>query len=255
VFCEKPLAFDATTARAMADAVDRAGVTNQVGLVLRFLTPFRMVKHLLADERVGEVLAVVFRDDQFIPVQGHYGSTWRGDTSRAGRGTLLEHSIHDVDILQWILGPVDAVSAVTREHHGFARIDDVTVARLEFASGAVVSLTSVWHDILDRPSLRNVEVFCDNLYVKLDDDRLGPIHWQFTGEGTQTLEGEATLDFLRSHGDTAPSLEQNFLEAVRDGTAATPTLRDAVSVHQIVDALYASADGGGGVVADVYRTR
>jgi predicted dehydrogenase len=52
-----------------------------------------------------------------------------------------------------------------------------------------------------------------------------------------------------------PSLEQNFLAAVRDGAAATPTLRDAIAAHQIVDALYASADGGGGVVADVYRTR
>jgi hypothetical protein len=42
---------------------------------------------------------------------------------------------------------------------------------------------------------------------------------------------------------------------VRDDTAASPTLRDAISVHQIVDALYASADGGGGVVTDVYRNR
>lgn len=255
VFCEKPLAFDAAAATRMADVVEAAGVVNQVGLVLRTSPTFRVLKHLLADPRAGRTIAVVFRDDQYIPNQGFYASTWRVDPSLAGRGTLLEHSIHDVDMLQWILGPVAAVSCTTREHHGYDRIDDLAAARLEFESGAVVQLTSVWHDILERGSLRHVEVFCDNLYVKLEDDRLGPVRWQFTGEGEQMVEGEATLEFLRAIGDRMPSLEQNFLEAVRDGTAATPTLRDAVAAHQIVDALYASADGGGGVVNDIYRTR
>ena len=252
VFCEKPLAFDAHAATRMAETVEAAAVVNQVGLVLRTSPTFRVLKHLVGDPRAGKALAVVFRDDQFIPNQGYYGSQWRTDASLAGRGTLLEHSIHDVDMLQWIFGPVDAVSAVTRERHGFDRIDDVTVARLEFASGVVVSLTSVWHDIVERGSLRHVEVFCDHLYVKLEDDRLGPIRWQFTGEGERVVEGEETLEFLREVGDRMPSLEQNFLTAVRDGAPATPTLRDAIPAHQIVDALYRSADSGGGVIADVY---
>jgi predicted dehydrogenase len=252
VFCEKPLAFDAAAATRMAETAEAAGVVNQVGLVLRTSPTFRVLKHLIADPRAGKTLTIVFRDDQFIPNQGHYASSWRTDASLAGRGTLLEHSIHDVDMLQWILGPVEAVSAVTRERHGYDRIDDVTVARLEFANGTIVSLTSVWHDILERGSLRHVEVFCDHLYVKLEDDRLGPIRWQFTGEPEQSLEGEETLAFLRDIGDRMPTLEKNFLTAVRDGTAATPTLRDAIAAHQIVDALYRSADNGGDVVRDIY---
>lgn len=255
IFCEKPLAFDAAAATRMAETVEAAGVVNQVGLVLRTSPAFRVLKHLVADPRAGKTIAVVFRDDQFIPNQGMYASTWRVDPNLAGRGTLLEHSIHDVDMLHWIFGPVDAVSATCRYHHGYDRIDDLTAARLEFSSGAVVQLTSVWHDILDRPSLRHVEVFCDNLYIKLEGDRLGPVRWQFTGEAEEMLDGEDTLDFLRRVGDHMPTLEQDFLAAVRDGTAATPTLRDAITAHQVVDALYASADAGGDVVRDVYRTR
>jgi predicted dehydrogenase len=255
VFVEKPLAVDAPGADVIARACEDAGVVAQVGLVLRRSPTFGLARELLRDPAAGRPMAVVFRDDQFIPNRGHYGSTWRVDASLAGRGTLLEHSIHDVDMLQWLLGPVSAVSCTTREHHGYDRIDDLAAARLEFDSGAVVQLTSVWHDIMERGSLRHVEVFCDNLYVKLEDDRLGPIRWEFSGEPEQCLEGEATLEFLRKAGDRMPSLERNFLTAIRDGGAATPTLRDAVSAHQIVDALYASADGGGGVVTDVYRTR
>jgi hypothetical protein len=151
VFCEKPLAFDASAAERMVESVEAAGVVNQVGLILRFMPQFVHAKTLLADERAGRLLAVSFRDDQFIPIQSHYGSMWRIDPERCGRGTLLEHSIHDVDIMQWLCGPVGSVSGTVREVHGHARIDDVTTARLEFDNGAVASLTSIWHDIIDRP--------------------------------------------------------------------------------------------------------
>ena len=43
IFCEKPLAVNAQLAERMAATVEKAGVTNQVGLVLRFLSPFRFV--------------------------------------------------------------------------------------------------------------------------------------------------------------------------------------------------------------------
>ncbi len=255
IFCEKPLAFDAAAATRMADTVEQAGVINQVGLVLRTSPAFSVVKHLIADPRAGKTLAVVFRDDQFIPNQGHYASNWRMDSALAGRGTLLEHSIHDVDYLQWMLGPVAAVSATTREHHGYDRIDDLTAARLEFESGAIVQLTSIWHDILERGSLRHVEVFCDNLYVKLEGDRTGPVRWQFTGEPEQSVERKGTINFLDEVDALLPSLEQNFLEAVRDSKPAFPVFRDAIPAHQIVDALYESAANNGNTVSDPYRTR
>src|SRR3712207_8553561 len=51
----------------------------------------------------------VFRDDQFFPNQGHYASTWRADVEVAGGGTLLEHSIHDLDVLRWLLGDAERV--------------------------------------------------------------------------------------------------------------------------------------------------
>jgi UDP-N-acetyl-2-amino-2-deoxyglucuronate dehydrogenase len=250
VFCEKPVAVDAPTAEGMVAAVESAGVVNQVGLVLRFLPSFRWVRHLIGDERAGRVLAVVFRDDQYIPDQGIYGSTWRTDAARSGRGTLLEHSIHDVDILQWLLGPVTAVSAGTRELHGHPRIDDVAVARLDFAAGAAATLTSVWHDVLERPSLRRMEVLCERLFIALEGDFTGPVRWQFTGDDERVLEGEGLAAALAEAGDTATlNPATAFLTAVRDGTPAHPSLAEALPAHRVVDAIYASAATGGAVVA------
>jgi predicted dehydrogenase len=253
VFCEKPLAADGATVARMVAAVEAAGVVNQVGLVLRYLPSFRWLRALVRDERAGEVLAVVFRDDQFIPNQGMYHSTWRTDAARAGRGTLLEHSIHDVDILLWLLGPVRAVSATTREVHGHAGIEDVAVARLDFAGGAAATLTSVWHDVLERPSLRRVEVFCSRLYAALEGDFVGPVRWQFAGEEERVLGGDdlaAAAAAAAAAGDTATTNSAAaFLDAVRAGRPASPSFAEALPAHRVVDALYASAGGGGEVVA------
>jgi myo-inositol 2-dehydrogenase / D-chiro-inositol 1-dehydrogenase len=249
VFCEKPLAFDAATAEQMAATVARAGVVNQVGLVLRFLPSFRWVRRLVRDERAGRVLAVVFRDDQYIPDQGIYGSTWRTDVTLAGRGTLLEHSIHDVDILQWLLGPVTAVSATTRAVHGHDGIDDVAVARLDFAGAQAATLTSVWHDVLERPSLRRVEVLCERLFVALEGDFAGPVRWQFAGEEENVLAGRDLALAIAEAGDsTTVNPATAFLSAVREGTPAHPSLAEAVPAHRVVDAIYASADADGAVV-------
>jgi len=261
VFCEKPLAIDAASAQRMVDAVDAVGVVNQVGLVLRFMPQFLHAKTLLADDRAGRLLAVSFRDDQFIPIQSHYGSNWRVDPARAGRGTLLEHSIHDVDIMQWLCGPVESVSGTVREVHGYPRIDDVAMARLDFANGAVASLTSIWHDILDRPSLRHIEIFCENLYLHLDGEATSPITWQFTGEPVQTLGGDslarACIDAeLARERDLAPIAGgamfnplTPFLDAIASGAPSPLPLREALPAHRIVDAIYASADSSGHPIA------
>lgn len=251
VFCEKPLGVDARVVDEMVASVQSAGVINQVGLVMRFFPPMRLVRHLLADDRAGNVLAVVFRDDQYIPIQGQYGSDWRSDPARAGRGAMLEHSIHDIDILRWWLGPATSLSASTRHYHGLPSIDDVAAVRLDYASGAVATLVSVWHDILERPSARHIEILCERLHVVVEGDLFGPVRWQFTGEAEQRLGGEELVADLAARGDDRANPATAFLTAVRDGTPADPDFAEAVPAHRIVDAVYRSADTGGAVVDDV----
>lgn len=251
VLCEKPLGVDAATAAAMAADVERAGVTNQVGLVLRFLAPQRLVRHLIADPRAGRVLSVVFRDDQYLPIQGQYGSTWRVDPERCGRGAMLEHSIHDIDLLRWWLGPIAKLSASTREYHGHDRIEDVAAVRFDFESGATATLVSLWHDILERPSGRHIEVFCERLHVTVEDEMSGPVRWRFTGEPEESLQGGELRRRLAELGDERDNPSHAFLTAVADGTPADPDFATAVPSHRVVDAIYRSAAADGDVERDV----
>jgi predicted dehydrogenase len=255
VFCEKPLATDATAAGRMVDAVERAGVVNQVGLVLRFMPQIVHARQLLFDPRAGRLMAVSFRDDQFIPIQSYYGSTWRIDPDRCGRGTLLEHSIHDVDVLQWLGGPVASVDGLVREMHGYDRIDDVAVAHLGYERSGVATLTSIWHDMIDRPSQRHVEIFCENLFVAFDGTPDGPLRWQFAGEPERTSAGVELAercvaagamragDIVTTPGGGAMFNPLNgFVEAVVGGTSSPLPMREAMAAHRLVDAIYAAAD-------------
>ncbi len=169
VFCEKPLAVNLAEATTMVEHVQRSGVVNQVGLVLRGSPAFRWVAGTLARSgaEVGPVMSIVFRDDQYIPNQGLYDSTWRVEAAKAGSGTLLEHSIHDLDLIRWLMGPVHSVSGRTANFHGHDGIEDLAHVQLNGPSGATASLISIWHDLLQRPSQRRVEVFCRRGYFHI----------------------------------------------------------------------------------------
>lgn len=245
VFCEKPLAFDAPGATSMADVVDAAGVVNQVGLVLRHSPVFAYLRHLVQDPEAGRVMSVVFRDDQYIPVQGMYASTWRGDKERAGAGTLLEHSIHDVDILEWILGPLASVSARAANFHELDGIEDSVGTVFDLTAGGLGVHTTVWHDVVERPSLRRVEVLCERRHLVVEGDWDGPLTWTTTGVGEQVLEGDDLIAACREAGLDVADPDGAFVRAVAAGTPAWPSLRDAVRPHEVVDAIYRSAAEGG----------
>ena len=253
VFCEKPLDVDLGRATALVDAASTAGVPSQCGLVLRSAPVFRALRDLMQGGTLGAPMAAVFRDDQYFPIQGTYASQWRADASQAGGGCLIEHSIHDLDILRFCFGDVDTVVARTANHAGHEGIEDLAAVTLSFASGFEAQLTSVWHDILSRGSTRRLEVFCREGMVWLDDDVLGPLHVQ-TSEGVEVrpcpfapwvdalpLADDQVGLAVRAYAEA----DRGFVDAVAAGRPPEPGLDVALEAHRLVDAAYRSSAAGG----------
>ncbi|HMF81874.1 MAG TPA: Gfo/Idh/MocA family oxidoreductase [Acidimicrobiia bacterium] len=257
VFCEKPLA--PTLAQAEQLAAVLATVPHQVGLVLRHAPVFRAAADIVAAGTYGRPLTTILRDDQYFPIQGLYGSAWRADVAKAGGGTLLEHSIHDVDVLRWVLGraagePTE-VSARTAAMFDHAGIDDATTVTFRFSDGSTATIVSVWHQILSRGSRRRFEVFCEDALLWTDDDYLGPLHIE-TARGEELVEAlpppwidrfeiaEALAEPLAQYAE--PS--KTFLDALAtDGARAHghPDVDIALAAHRLVDRAYRSAAAGG----------
>ena len=252
VFCEKPLARDLAAATALVNAVAASGVPSQCGLVLRSAPVFRALRDLVDGATLGAPMAAVFRDDQYFPIQGTYASQWRADVAQAGGGCLIEHSIHDLDILRYCFGEVDEVAARTANHAGHEGIEDMASVSLSFASGLEAHLTSIWHDILSRGSTRRVEVFCREGMVWLDDEFRGPLHVQ-TSDGMEVrpCPSPEWVDALPLADDEVGlavrayvEADRAFVDAVTGGAAPQPGLDVALSAHRLVDAAYRSAAAG-----------
>jgi predicted dehydrogenase len=253
VFCEKPLARNLAEATAMTEAIRHAGVTHQVGLVLNYSPVYRVLAEIMSADH-GPLLTAHLRDDQFFPIRGHYGSDWRANVESAGGGTLIEHSIHDVDLLRRLFGEIEAVRChlrFTTEHRG---IETVAMATFQHAGGHQTTLTSVWHDIDSRASSRQLEVFFQRARFETAHDYFGTLTCEIDDQPALTLSNDEILarfmrlenlhprdEDLRSLGGLC---DRRFLECAAAGRPATPSFEDALIAHRVVDACYRSAAAG-----------
>jgi predicted dehydrogenase len=256
IFCEKPLAPNLEQAARVTAALQR--VPHQVGLVMRAAPVFNVLRDEIASGRHGRPMVMSMRDDQYFPIQGQYGSSWRAELDVAGGGTLIEHSIHDLDLFRFLLGAEPSeVSCRTAAFFGHEGIEDLAVATFAYPeSGLVATLTSVWHEVMSRPSTRRLEVFCEQGHLWTEDDNCGPLHIE-TSSGAEAREclPPAWVDDLPvpEEGRRALGLyaeaSRRFLAGVSTGSAGSPDAAEALAAHRLVDAAYRSASSGGAPVS------
>jgi predicted dehydrogenase len=257
IFCEKPLAMTAADASEMAAAIKASGVMSQVGLVLRFSPVYNVIKWIFSEADVGQLLAVTMRDDQDFPTRGVHASAWRNDRSLTAGGTLIEHSVHDFDLLTWMFGPIKSLYCRTRNLSGADGVEDFGATAMEFAGGFHGQLTSIWHRMIGRPSNRRLEVFAENLFAASDADTLGPIVFQRgSGANHETVsQSEVMAGFtekiLRERPWLAPikarleipyaAEDATFVAALKGACEPYPEFGAGVAAQKMVEAAYESA--------------
>jgi predicted dehydrogenase len=256
IFCEKPLAMNAPEAAEMQTEIEHAGVHSQVGLVMRFMAVYTVMRALANDPSAGKILAVAMRDDQDFPIRGAHPTGWRNDPSLTAGGTLVEHSVHAIDLFTWMFGPIRKLYCTTRNVNGAPGVEDVGFTQFEFAAGFHGQLASIWHRVAQRPSNRRLEIFCENLMIVTDDD-LGETIYLQRGNGPQErieqagvmarfeaiILGERPyLSPLRDILRLPYALEDAaFIAALRGETEPDPPFRAGVTAQRIVEVAYESA--------------
>lgn len=203
------------------------------------------MQHHMVSGEFGPQMSMVFRDDQYIPIRGMYGSDWRADVEKVGAGTLLEHSIHDLDLIEWIMGPVVRISCVTSNTHRIDGIEDHASVMLTTAAGASAVLSSTWHDVLTRPSQRHVEGFCRDAYLGCAGDWAGPVGLSHGDVEEQQWQGQALIDIAAGLDGKGTNPDADFVDAVVNERPAAPDFAVALRAHILVDAAYRSAAKNG----------
>jgi predicted dehydrogenase len=136
VFVEKPIADTVEAAERIRDACLEAGVVLMVGHGFRRLGAARRAKEL-----VGELGTVVLAEANFSLPGKLPPQAWRAQRARNPGGPIMQLGIHHVDTLAYLLGPIARATGRFARLHTPAEIDDVGVATLEFASGALGVVT------------------------------------------------------------------------------------------------------------------
>ena len=180
LFVAKPIALDMETALRTKDAIEKAGVINQVGYMARHSDITAKAKELLN----GRKLAMGF--GRFMCRMGA-SHPWWGKFNISG-GQMLEQSTHVFDLLRYFLGDVEKVQAFGIKGvsaSGIADFEECTVCNLYFASGAVGNITSTC--VANSPEGFAAELVGDDLYLKfvLDTRLHGAVAGQrvdYTGE-------------------------------------------------------------------------
>jgi len=204
---ETPLATDLAGATAMAEVGPAGpGVVNQVGTrPAASPPPSAGCGSSISEPKSGRVMSVMFRDDQYIPLQGMYKSTWRGDVARAVRGLCSSTASTMSTSSNPSSAPWPPCRASPRSSTASRASRMPSPCRCRSPAGRVGSLLSVWHDILERESSRYVEVICENLWCAIDtDDWWGPVRWARTNEEPGTLEGRALGESVWMSAGLAP---------------------------------------------------
>lgn len=136
IVVEKPLALTLADADAMIRACDSAGVKLFVVKQNRFNVPVLKLREALEAGRFGKLVLGTVRV-RWCRTQSYYDqASWRGTWALDG-GVLTNQASHHVDLLEWMMGDVDSVFAMSATALSKIEAEDTAVVTLRFASGAL----------------------------------------------------------------------------------------------------------------------
>ncbi len=141
VVCEKPMAASLEECDAMLRARDESGKKLSIIAQNRFRQPIADLKALLDSGLAGPVRSV--QVDSFW-WRGHcyYDLWWRGTWEKEGGGCTLNHAVHHIDMLCWMMGlPQKITSVMANVAHDNAEVEDLSASILQYP-GALGQLTA-----------------------------------------------------------------------------------------------------------------
>jgi myo-inositol 2-dehydrogenase / D-chiro-inositol 1-dehydrogenase len=237
VLCEKPLAATIEDGRAIAEAVVTAPVRVMVGFNNRFRPAFRRWRDLV-HESIGSPLGAWIH--RIAPSTPPPNANWR-TTPGLLTGITIESAAHDIDLVRWALGEIEAVSASTAsslpELEGF---DDTLFGLLRVEGGPAVTIGIGWSSAISMSSRGVVGSNGTACLIGPDMWTVSELRWGPTG-GPERAEAIAAVEG-KDLGYRAAS--RHFVECVMRDLEPEVTVRDGLAALEVSVALRTAAREG-----------
>ncbi len=252
VVVEKPLEITLPRCDAIISACDEAGVRLCTIFPSRFSPANLALKAAIDSGRFGRLTL----GDTYVKwwrTQEYYDSGgWRGTWELDGGGALMNQAIHNVDLLQWLMGDVETVTALAATlAHERIEVEDTAVAALRFRSGALGTIeatTAAYPGLVKR-----TEVHGDRGSARVEQDDI--TLWDFQLRVPSDAEIIAAMNAPSgakagasdprgiSHAGHRDQIA-DFLAAIDEGRPPMVDGREGRKSVEIIRAIYRSAREG-----------
>ena len=252
VIIEKPLEITLERCDAIIESCKKANVRLCAIFNSRFSDASQLVKDTVSSGRLGQLTL----GDAYVKwyrSQDYYDSgDWRGPMSLDGGGALMNQSIHAIDFLQYVMGPVESIQAFTDTlAHKRIDVEDVAVAALRFKNGAlgvVEGTTAVYPG-----SLKKFEFSGTKGTIVLEEEDI--ITWEFEEEEPEDAEIKKQFTEKKSGGGGASDPRAinndnhrrqmiNLIQSIENNIPHLVDGREGRKAVEIILAIYQSSKAG-----------
>lgn len=240
VYLEKPAAMNGKQAKEIVEASERTGKKVCVSFQNRVIPTNAMAKEIVEDERYGKLKGI--RAEMTWSRGGAYytESGWRGTWEKEGGGVLMNQSIHTLDLMYYLAGPVRDMegSVALRRNKGVIEVEDTAEATIWFESGIEGIFYATNCNFKD--SSVQVELFFEKATLLLYRNAL----YISTSNGLEKLTDNT--DFSGAAGKACWGnghlmMMKRFYDALGGSDDWYCDIKDAVPVLEMIDKIYATS--------------
>ncbi len=250
VLIEKPIDITVERAKKIEEARIRTGLIAGVVHQNRYNVPMAPIKDAVDSGRLGRLVLGSFAV-KWYREQSYYENNWHGTWEMDGGGSLMNQSVHTVDLMQWLMGMPESVNSVMGIYNHKIETEDLTVSTLKFPGGAVASFIST---TCAYPGIStDIQLYGTRGTVEADADILKT--WKLSDSEDEDEEEEAMLEKYGGGNSRAESISpelmtghravvEDMISAVLDGHNPRIMPEEAMKSVRIIEAIYESARTG-----------
>jgi predicted dehydrogenase len=248
ILCEKPLGTSLADCERIAAIVRASGVVFMQSFPKRFDPVSHRLREYVNAGQFGRLTLARIRHGHFYGLQPDFRDRWYVDRAQAGGGALLDEGVHGADLLAWLFGVPDSVTAIVSDAALGLAVEDLGIALFQFASGLVAELTSSFTFAAADTS---IELYGTRGTVLVSGVDLASR--DITHDGflrifrTDAAERRWDIEPLTPRFKLGGFHQQSalaFVDCLERGTPPPITLDDGLRAARMIDAAYAAARTG-----------
>jgi len=241
---EKPMATRWHDGLRMVKACDEAGVRLFVVKQNRKNATLQLLRNAILKERFGRIYMVNINVFWTRPQSYYESAAWRGTWEFDG-GAFMNQASHYIDLLDWLIGPIESVQAYTATLARNIEVEDSGVMSIRWRSGA---LGSVNVTMLTYP--KNLEgsitILGEKGSVRVGGVAVNEIqHWEFdTPDADDAKIASASYETTSVYGFGHPLYYDNVINVLRGEALPETDGREGLKSLELLIAAYLSARDG-----------